>query len=72
MNLLYSYVIKLDEGNISNIIILYYYHFYYYIRMNTTGYKKPVLSNRPSIQGVWHERLSLNDLKFTITTVSAK
>ena len=37
-------------------------------RMNTTGYKKPVLSNRPSIQGVWHEKLNLNDLKFTVTT----
>ena len=40
--------------------------------MNSTGYKKPVLTNRPSIQGAWHERLNLNDLKFTITTLNAK
>ena len=40
--------------------------------MNTTGYKKPVLTSRPSIQGIWHERLSLNDLKFKITTVNTK
>ena len=39
-------------------------------RMNTTGYKKTVLSNRPSIQGIWNEKLNLNDLKFTITTTN--
>ena len=38
-------------------------------RMNTTGYKRPVLSSNPSIQGVWHEKLYLNDLKFTISKI---
>jgi hypothetical protein len=34
--------------------------------MNTTGYKKPVLSKRPSIQGEWNERMDLIELKLEI------
>ena len=31
-------------------------------RMGSTGYSKPVLSNKPSIQGMWNERMDLIDL----------
>eukprot|EP00605_Chrysophyceae_sp_TOSAG23-4_P001247 GSChrysophyteH1.ASY1.ANO1.1358.1 assembled CDS len=31
---------------------------------SSTGYKRPILSSRPSIQGEWHERMNMNfDLK---------
>jgi hypothetical protein len=35
--------------------------------MNSTGYKKPVLSKNPSIQGEWHERMDLIGLKIDLT-----
>ena len=36
------------------------------VQMNATGYKKPVLSARPSIQGEWNERMDLIELKLEI------
>lgn len=36
------------------------------LQMNTTGYKKPVLSERPSIQGQWTERMDLIDLQLQV------
>lgn len=33
-------------------------------KMGKKGYKKPVLSSRPSIQGEWHERMDIIDLPF--------
>lgn len=33
---------------------------------SSTGYKKPVYSNRPSIQGEWHERLDLTSFEVKI------
>eukprot|EP01038_Epipyxis_sp_PR26KG_P008160 gene8160-11044_t len=35
-------------------------------KMNSTGYKKPVLSKRTSIQGEWSEKMSLINLKLDI------
>lgn len=35
-------------------------------QMNATGYKKPVLSRKPSLQGEWHERMDLIDLQFVV------
>jgi large subunit ribosomal protein L43 len=37
-------------------------------RMNSDGYKKPVVSRHPSIQGEWHERMDLIDLELKITS----
>jgi large subunit ribosomal protein L43 len=31
---------------------------------SSNGYKKPVLSSRPSIQGEWHERMDLGEIEF--------
>lgn len=36
------------------------------IGRRTDGYKRPVLSQKPSIQGEWNERLDLLDMKLTI------
>ncbi len=36
-------------------------------KMSSNGYKKPIVSTRPSIQGEWNERMDLIDLKFTIS-----
>ena len=38
------------------------------VQMASGGYKKPVLSANPSIQGEWHERLDLIPLKLTVET----
>jgi hypothetical protein len=38
-------------------------------QMNSTGYKKPIISRRPSIQGEWHERMDLIGLKVDIENV---
>jgi len=37
-------------------------------KMSSTGYAKPVVSRNPSIQGEWHERMDLIDLKFNVIT----
>jgi hypothetical protein len=34
--------------------------------MASTGYKKPVVTFRPSIQGEWHEKMDLIDLDFKV------
>lgn len=36
-------------------------------QMGNHGYKKPIISRKPSIQGEWHERIDLLDLDFTIS-----
>ena len=36
-------------------------------QMGNHGYNKPVLSSKPSIQGVWHERLELISLDLSVT-----
>ena len=35
-------------------------------KMGSTGYKKPVLSNRPSIQGEWNESMDLTSFEITL------
>ena len=35
--------------------------------MGNHGYKKPIISRKPSIQGEWHERIDLINLDFTIS-----
>mmetsp|Transcript_19297 Transcript_19297/g.17529 ORF Transcript_19297/g.17529 Transcript_19297/m.17529 type:complete len:132 (-) Transcript_19297:21-416(-) len=35
-------------------------------RKMAEGYNKPKMTNKPSIQGEWHERLDLIDLKFNV------
>lgn len=35
-------------------------------KSSSNGYKKPVFGVRPSVQGEWHERMDLIDLKFKI------
>lgn len=36
--------------------------------MNTTGYNRPVITAKPSIQGEWHERMDLLSYNISITT----
>jgi hypothetical protein len=33
------------------------------------GYYLPVVSKKPSIQGEWHERMDLIDLKFEVKSI---
>ena len=40
--------------------------------MSSTGYKKPVVSKSPSIQGEWHERMDLIDLEMKVKEYSPK
>lgn len=37
-----------------------------FLKTSSNGYKKPVLSNRPSIQGEWNERMDLIELDITV------
>lgn len=36
--------------------------------MSSNGYSDAVVSKNPSIQGEWHERLDLIDLKFEVVS----
>mmetsp|Transcript_15413 Transcript_15413/g.14780 ORF Transcript_15413/g.14780 Transcript_15413/m.14780 type:complete len:133 (+) Transcript_15413:136-534(+) len=36
-------------------------------RNGTNGYRRPIVTEKPSIQGEWHERLDLIGLKFEVS-----
>ena len=38
--------------------------------MSSTGYKKPVISTSPSIQGEWHERMDVIDVPINIKDIT--